>query len=136
MKYKPKSNVYSNSNKTNVFNPITMHAYSYNWWLYVAKINNKVVFNDYPYSKSTQKHQHEMRCLLNKLNIKIDTFVSIRQGLQGRLIEEALPELRRRQKELFDKMWNKKSGTYAQKDRQYRYSEISESIKFIERDYK
>ena len=77
-----------------------------------------------------------MRCLLNKLNIKIDTFVSIRQGLQGRLIEEALPELRRRQKELFDKMWNKKSGTCAQKDRQYRYSEISESIKFIERDYK
>jgi len=137
MKYKPRSNVYSNSTNTNVFNPERIQAYSYNWWLYVAKINGKVVFNDYPYSASTRKHQYETRKLLDELNIKIDVVVSIKEGLQHGLMREAvLPRLKEQRQKLFTEMWDKKQNTQIQTNRTSKYSEISKTIKFIERNFK
>lgn len=61
----------------------TLEARSYEWWAFVKKIGNKVVFNEYRYSATTSKHQIQMRILLDHLNIGIDMVVSIRGGLQG-----------------------------------------------------
>lgn len=53
--WKSKKGVYEAANV--FFNRDTTEAYSYNWWLFVARINGKVVFNDYSYSPTTRKHQ-------------------------------------------------------------------------------
>jgi len=80
MKYYPRLNVYKASN--NFFNPVTCEAYSYNWWRYVERIGNKVIFNNYRYSVSTSKHQTRMQDLLTKLGINIDVTVECPRGLQ------------------------------------------------------
>lgn len=65
----------------NYFDLEEFKAVSYNWWTYLCKINGKVVFNDYNYSSTTNKHQASMRCLLEVLNIKVDIWVDISQSL-------------------------------------------------------
>lgn len=82
MKFRPRLELYTNYNKSNTFDPKTMQAYSYTWWLYVDVIKGKVVFNDYTYSPTTSGHQSEMRYLLSELGINIDLVVEIHGGLQ------------------------------------------------------
>lgn len=79
-KYKPRLGVWQDG-KNNVFDPETFEAKSYRWWTYLCKIRGKVVFNAYPYSTTTQRHQKNMRDLLKHLKIKIDVEVSNRESL-------------------------------------------------------
>lgn len=82
IKYYERKNIYKNSNGTNTFNPETCEALSYGWWVYVKRINGKVVFNNHSYSVTTSKHQGEMRRLLRELDIEIDLFIEAPNGLQ------------------------------------------------------
>lgn len=81
LKYYKRAGVYKNSTGSNKFNPETLEAHSYDWWKYVAKIDGKVVFNNYSYSVTTSGHQSAMRSLLSELGIKIDLFIEAPQGL-------------------------------------------------------
>lgn len=81
MKLFTRLNVYKSSNV--IFNPETEIATSYDWWVFVARINGKLVFNNYNYSNSTCKHQSKVRSLLSKLGIEIDLFIESPRGLQN-----------------------------------------------------
>lgn len=81
MKFFTKLGLYKASNVT--FNPKTLEANSYGWWSFVRVINGQVVFNDYRYSSSTQRHQRKVRNLMEALGIKIDIFVESPEGLQN-----------------------------------------------------
>lgn len=82
MKYYSRLNVYKNTNGTNVFNPETLEAISYNWWIYLKRINNKLVFNNYAYSNTTRKHQHDLKYVLREKGINIDLVIEVPRGLQ------------------------------------------------------
>jgi hypothetical protein len=70
--------------KSNCFFDVTsFEALSYDWWVFVKKIQDKVVFNTYSYSRSTSKHQSQTARLLTHLGIKIDISVCIKEGLQN-----------------------------------------------------
>lgn len=85
MKFKPRLKVYQSSSRNNTFNPETFEAHSYQWWLYVTKIKGVVVFNDYNYSSTTNKHQSEMRSLLKELGVKSMVMVYQRESLSSGL---------------------------------------------------
>jgi len=100
LKFKKRSNMYSNSTGTNTFYPETLSAYSYSWWQYLKNFNGTLVFNDYSYSPSTSSHQWKLESLLKELNIKIDLYVNQRQSLSKgidveHLYEEHFKELER-----------------------------------------
>lgn len=75
MQYRPRLKIYKSGTGKNTFNPETFEGHSYGWWKYVAKVKGVVVFNDYNYSSTTNKHQCEMRSLLKQLGIKIGAVV-------------------------------------------------------------
>lgn len=66
------------------FNPKTFEAYSYDWWCFVKQIKGQIVFNDYGYSMTTNKHQGTVRRLLQELGVNMDKviFVNCSGGLQ------------------------------------------------------
>jgi hypothetical protein len=64
MKFSNKRQQFEGSNVS--FNPNTMIAKSYNWWVFVAEINGKVVFNNSRYSPSTGKHQSKVRAMMRQ----------------------------------------------------------------------
>ena len=64
------------------FDANTSTAMSYNWWVFVKKINGLVVFNNHGYSHATMGHQRKVRALLNTLGITIDLEVKCPKGLQ------------------------------------------------------
>lgn len=74
MKYYTTQNLYKASNVQ--FDPETIRAYSYGWWEFVRTVGDKVVFNNFPYSNTTIKHQWKVRRLMNDLGIQIDVEVS------------------------------------------------------------
>lgn len=80
MKYFERAGIYKASNVS--FDPKTCEARSYAWWIFVRKIGNKVVFNNYRYSVTTAKHQSKVRWLLAELGINIDVEIEAPQGLQ------------------------------------------------------
>lgn len=102
MKYFPRLELYKASNVT--FDPKKIEAKSYGWWVFVAKIDGVVYFNNFTYSNTTTKHQSKMRGLLKELNIKyvdiecpkgfqnINAFEDAREMYQNRikLLEEAI----------------------------------------------
>jgi len=67
MKFSNKRKQFEGSNVS--FNPSTMVAKSYNWWVFVAEINGKVIFNNSRYSPSTGRHQSKVRA---RVDGKID----------------------------------------------------------------
>jgi len=79
MKYYKRLKIWKSSNVT--FNPETCEAHSYKWWLFVAKVKNKVVFNNYRYSVSTEKHQSKVEWLLAQLGVKIDFYAEFPRGI-------------------------------------------------------
>lgn len=79
MKHFPKLNIYKASNVT--FNPSTKMAHSYDWWCFVKVIDGKVVFNSYPYSPTTRRHQRKVKDLMASLGIAIDLEVNQRESL-------------------------------------------------------
>lgn len=58
-----------------------LSAWSYNWWQFVRVVNGKVVFNNYNYSSSTNKHQSTVRSALAHLGIVIDLIVETSASL-------------------------------------------------------
>lgn len=83
MKFMKRANIYQASNYNVTFDPNKIEARSYRWWVFVAKVEGKIVFNNYRYSNSTSKHQSKVRSLLNQLNIKIDIEMPLPNGLPG-----------------------------------------------------
>ena len=71
---------YKGSNVT--FNPVTCEARSYDWWIFVSKINGLVVFNNYSYSSTTCRHQSKVRSLLSDLGVNVDVTIEAPEGLQ------------------------------------------------------
>lgn len=63
------------------FNEQTLEAHSYAWWLFVAKIKEKLVFNNYRYSVTTARHQSKVKEVLKSLGIKIDIEIEAPKGL-------------------------------------------------------
>lgn len=90
MKYFKRLKIYKASAVT--FNPETLNAYSYEWWRFVAKVENKIVFNNYYYSPSTRKHQAKVRSLLHDLGIKIDITMPLHKGIDDRPLSELILE--------------------------------------------
>lgn len=83
MKHMKRSGLYQASNYNVTFDPSKVEARSYSWWVFVAKVEGLVVFNNYRYSNSTSKHQSKVRSLLNDLGIKIDLEMPLPCGLPG-----------------------------------------------------
>lgn len=81
LKYKKRDKIYTNSTRTCTFNPLTTEARSYRWWVFVTKIDGLTVFNNYPYSVTTARHQRKIRNLLKELKIKIDLEVTTKDSL-------------------------------------------------------
>lgn len=79
MKYFPRLKQYKAANVT--FNPNTLEAHSYAWWCFVKRINGQIVFNEHKYSPTTSRHQSKVKALLAELNINIDQYVDVREGL-------------------------------------------------------
>lgn len=80
MKLQKKTGIYKAANVT--FNPIEIQAFSYKWWMFVAVVEGKVVFNNYRYSNTTARHQWKVRRLMHELGIKIDLELPAPEGLQ------------------------------------------------------
>lgn len=87
VKYMKRANIYKNSTGSFTFNPETFEARSYNWWVFVAKVEGKVIFNNYRYSVSTSRHQRLMKNLLNELGIAIDIQVELPRGIETSSLE-------------------------------------------------
>jgi hypothetical protein len=85
-----RSNIYKATNVT--FNPKTLDAHSYSWWRFVAKVEGKVIFNDYRYSVTTAKHQSKVRHLLESLGIKVDIYLQLPKGIDSRPLNELIIE--------------------------------------------
>ena len=50
----------------------TLDAYSYDWWLFVRKVNGKVIINDCTYSATTNRHQSKAKTILDyKYDLKL-----------------------------------------------------------------
>lgn len=79
MKYQTRAGLYKASNVT--FNPSTNEAFSYDWWKFVKTIGQLTVFNSYPYSVSTRRHQYKVKRLLQELGIQIHADIEAPLGL-------------------------------------------------------
>jgi len=80
MRFRPRLKIYKSSTGNNTFNPETFEARSYNHWLYVMKHKGHIIFNDYNYSVTTNKHQGETRRLMrNELNLNMDKVIYVNQ---------------------------------------------------------
>lgn len=90
IKYYKKLGVYKASNV--YFDPKAMHATSYNWWIFVKKIDGLVVFNDFNYSPTTTGHQRKIKAVLNALGVKVDLFVQLRESLDVNSLDSALKQ--------------------------------------------
>jgi hypothetical protein len=93
LKFRPRLKIYKNSSGRNTFNPETCEAHSYGHWKYVTKVNNTIIFNDYTYSMTTNKHQSEMRSLLCELELdKNVIYVDQRESLTSGIFLNSLYE--------------------------------------------
>lgn len=81
MKYFKTQNLYKASNVT--FDPSKVVATSYGWWVFVAVIENKIVFNEHRYSVSTAKHQSKVRDLMEKLGIVPDLIINVKRSIHN-----------------------------------------------------
>jgi hypothetical protein len=64
MKFSNKRQQFEGSNVS--FNPNTMIAKSYDWWVFVAEVNGKVIFNNSRYSNTTNRHQSKVRAMMHQ----------------------------------------------------------------------
>lgn len=65
MKYFSRLGLHKNSTGTNKIDIENVKAWSYDWWVYLTKVNGLVIFNNTTYSPSTNKHQSDCRRLLD-----------------------------------------------------------------------
>lgn len=88
MKYYKRLGLYKASNVT--FNPHTLEAHSYKWWRFVAKVDGKIVFNNFRYSPSTGKHQYKISRLMDELGIKVDLYLPLERGIESESLESLI----------------------------------------------
>ncbi len=81
MKQLKHSGIWKATNVT--FDPSSCNAYSYVWWRFVARIEGKVLFNNYRYSVTTAKHQRKVADLLEQLGIKVDVTMPLPRGIRA-----------------------------------------------------
>lgn len=81
MKWNEKKGLYLGSNVS--FDPASCVAKSYDYWIFVARIQGQVVFNEYNFSPTTRAHQRKVERLLGRLRIKIDHRILAPKGLQN-----------------------------------------------------
>lgn len=74
-------NEYVGCNRKCRFYADEIEATSYGYWVFVKKINGKVIFNDYKYSHTTRRHQDAVKILLDNLGIKIDAVIYTSESL-------------------------------------------------------
>lgn len=79
MKFYPKAGVYKASNVC--FDPEEVSAYSYQWWKFVTRIGPLTVFNSYPYSNTTRRHQWKVKSLMRSLGIDIHADIEVPRGV-------------------------------------------------------
>jgi len=70
LKYYTRLNTFKSRSGKVEFNPVTMIGTSYRHWTFVKKVNGKLLFNNSSYSMTTNRHQSQMRTLLNELGLK------------------------------------------------------------------
>lgn len=88
MRYYKRLKVYKASHVE--FDPINLNAYSYGWWRFLAVVDGKLIFNNFPYSRATMRHQGLVRRLLSDLNIKIDIEMPIPSGINSNYLFDEL----------------------------------------------
>jgi polyhydroxyalkanoate synthesis regulator phasin len=127
LKWRPMSGIYKDSGGNNTYDPVQERATSYNWWVYLKRINGKLVFNDYSYSSSTNHHQSECKSLLSQLGIKVDYYIRTRTGLQE-FGDKTLQELWERIAELECEMARKGTGGSANARRKREHAELLKQV--------
>lgn len=84
--FRPRLKLYSFENDARVtFCPIEMVATSYHWWVFVRRINGKIVFNAGKYSKTTSTHQYTVAKFLSAHNIHVDLVIFTKLSLAGNM---------------------------------------------------
>ncbi len=88
MKFKKRKGLYEASNVT--LDPITLNAYSYRWWRFLAKVEGRLVFNNYGYSNSTVRHQWKVRAVLRELGVAPDFYLPLPKGINSESLEDLI----------------------------------------------
>lgn len=131
MKYMKRAQIWQACNYKVTFNPKKLEAVSYNWWVFVKLIDEKLVFNNYRYSAMTTKHQWKIRALLRDLGIKIDIEMPLSQGLQEfNNLEAAILEA---EEQLCDRFFSeilKKQDKYQKRKEKLKARELSASVPY------
>jgi hypothetical protein len=113
------------------FNPSTLEATSYDWWYFVKRIGNRVVFNSYTYSNTTSRHQSRVRSLLDQLGIKIDFEIHAPKGLQS--VKSAVDHYSYLINELKEEIANPRSRKAKNIERQKRIAELQKQLDIAKR---
>lgn len=92
MKFMKRANIYQAFNYNVTFDPNKIEARSYRGWVFVAKIEGLIVFNNYRYSNATSRHQSKVRSLLKELNIKIDLELPLPRGIKSSCLQDLIVE--------------------------------------------
>lgn len=130
MKYFVRNNIYKSKNVS--FKPDALNAYSYDWWRFVAKVEGKLIFNDYRYSVSTARHQQKVSNLLSELNIKIDISMPLPRGIRhGETLAEMVLESEEYLCDIIGEEIIKKQERY---QRAKRSKLVLKIIKYLEND--
>ncbi len=69
-RFHSKTGVYKNSSGTFQFNPATAECLSYEWYAISRQFKGKLIFNNYRYSNTTNKHIIKCRQLLEDHGFK------------------------------------------------------------------
>jgi hypothetical protein len=129
MKFMKRSNTWKASNVTLDMSNLT--AYSYNWWLFLKKINGYVVFNDYQYSTTTARHQFKIRRKLSEIGIAIDYTIKSPMGLNN--LSSAVNYYEIEKELLLEKINSSRTRKAKNQERRQQISSINEKLKIIER---
>lgn len=91
IKWYPRLKVFKNSTGTVEFDPQDMRGRSYNW-IFLAKVKDVLVFNDYTWSSTTSHHQSAVRSVLREkgLSYVCGDFGSVNVSAIGRSTVEKL----------------------------------------------
>lgn len=81
MRYYPRLKLYKARNVT--LDPMSMRAYSYQWWRFVDRIDGLIIFNWYRYSNSTSGHQAKVSRQLRELGVTSRISIEAPEGLQN-----------------------------------------------------
>src|SRR6266700_3622119 len=127
LSYYPKLKVWKASNVA--YCPETETATSYDWWVFVKRINGKLIFNNYSYSNTTNRHQHKVNIFLSQKEIKIDHFIHAPQVLKN--LSRAISHYKYMINKLQKEIDNPKSREIKNQKRRLIIKEFEKSLKII-----